>query len=237
MSLRVRIAFVLAALLGPGPGESIAAVACPPELSGAGHATFYDATGAACSLPVAAGEAVVAVSPALFAGSARCGECLEVTGPAGSVVVRVVDQCPGCEPEDLDLSASAFAQIGNPAVGREPVSWTRVACPVSGPLTFRFSAASNEFFLQVQAIDHRYGIASMDLVAGDSLQPMARTAYNLFELSPSPPAHDVTVRVTATSGESILQHLGDPRSPGPIAGVAQFSPCAAEVFADGFEGM
>ena len=72
-----------------------------------GVATYYDATGAgACSFDPTPGDLdVAAMNAPEFAGSAVCGECVAVTGPRGSVTVRIVDLCPECLAGHLDLSA------------------------------------------------------------------------------------------------------------------------------------
>jgi len=71
-----------------------------------GVATFYAATGeGACSYEASPQDLdVAAMNAAQYEGSAACGTCLQVTGPRGSVRVRVVDKCPGCASGHLDLS-------------------------------------------------------------------------------------------------------------------------------------
>ncbi len=59
----------------------------------------------------------------------HCGECLAVTGPLGSTLVKVVNLCPSCIESDLDLSYAAMATIADPVLGRVPIQWERVECP------------------------------------------------------------------------------------------------------------
>ncbi|KAG0006577.1 hypothetical protein BGZ65_006435 [Modicella reniformis] len=59
--------------------------------------------------------------------SPACGQCLQVTGPNGTVQVQVVDMCPGCKSGSVDLSPSAFSKIADLDKGRVPISWER--CP------------------------------------------------------------------------------------------------------------
>lgn len=218
-------------------------MACPPPLEGAAHAMTNDIqTNNSCILPPD-GPDVTAVSSALFAGSARCGECLLVEGAGGTVVVRVIsdwDLCPTCADTDLDLSPSAFLAVTGQSNGREPVTWQRVACPVSGPVKFRFSNSSNEWYLELQALDHRYGIQSMALVVDGTEYDMPRASYNHFiaQYDTHPmPVSDVTVRVTATTGQSLLQSFGPlPDDSGTvIAGSEQFTHCEPVIFRNGFE--
>ena len=44
-------------------------------------------------------------------GSLICGAHVEISGPKGTIVVRIVDQCPECPEGNIDLSAEAFALI------------------------------------------------------------------------------------------------------------------------------
>src|SRR4051812_30071915 len=69
-----------------------------------GQGTYYDATGAGnCSFDATPNDLMVAAINHVDYGTAQwCGACLEVTGPNGTVTVRVVDQCPGCAKGDLD---------------------------------------------------------------------------------------------------------------------------------------
>ncbi|RKP13781.1 RlpA-like double-psi beta-barrel-protein domain-containing protein-containing protein, partial [Piptocephalis cylindrospora] len=52
-----------------------------------------------------------------------CGACVVVTGPKGTVKVKIVDRCPVCKSGDLDLSPAAFNRIADPAQGRVRVTW------------------------------------------------------------------------------------------------------------------
>jgi expansin (peptidoglycan-binding protein) len=60
---------------------------------------------------------------------ADCRLCVSVTGPMGTVVVRIVDLCPGCGAGDLDLSMTAFSRIAPLSAGRVPITWHYVVCP------------------------------------------------------------------------------------------------------------
>ena len=71
---------------------------------------------------------VVAMNDEQFKRS-MCGECISVTGPNGTVVVRITDVCPGCGSGDLDLSQTAFSRVAKLSAGRVKVDWHFVACP------------------------------------------------------------------------------------------------------------
>jgi len=52
-----------------------------------------------------------------------CGKRIRVTRGGATVVVSVVDSCPGCQPTDLDLSPSAFDMLAREAEGRVVGTW------------------------------------------------------------------------------------------------------------------
>ncbi|CAF1261903.1 unnamed protein product [Rotaria sordida] len=54
-----------------------------------------------------------------------CNKLAKVTGPIGTVTVKIVDKCPGCKSGDLDLSEAAFrAAIGDLGIGRARITWS-----------------------------------------------------------------------------------------------------------------
>lgn len=231
-----RIVAIVAACAA-GSANAQPPLVCPEDWSGSGTGTWYTPAANACGLDVADGL-TAAVSSTVFAGSAHCGECLDVTGPLGHVVVRVIDACFGCASADLDLSATAFSAIANPLDGIVAVSWRRVACPVAGSIAFRFQG-SNPYYIKLQASNHRYGVAGMDLLdeSTQAFVPMTRTFDNHFEiLPPNPVASNgpITVRLAATSGEAVSQTLPDITQTGTIAGSVQFADCSL-IFRNGFD--
>ncbi|CAO3600482.1 unnamed protein product [Absidia cylindrospora] len=52
-----------------------------------------------------------------------CDRRIRVTGPKGTVTVKVVDTCPGCEYGSVDLSPSSFKQIADLSDGRVKITW------------------------------------------------------------------------------------------------------------------
>ena len=94
-----------------------------------GEATYYDANGTgACGFPASNDFMVAAINDEQYS-KANCGRCVEVTGPNGKVVVRIVDKCPGCSSGDLDLSQTAFGKIAKLSAGRIAIKWHFVTCP------------------------------------------------------------------------------------------------------------
>jgi expansin (peptidoglycan-binding protein) len=98
------------------------------ESTYSGDATYYDAEGTgACGIRMPRDYLVAAINDEQYS-RANCGRCVRVRGPRGSVVVQVVDKCPGCDRGDLDLSQTAFKRIANMSDGRVGISWSFVDC-------------------------------------------------------------------------------------------------------------
>ena len=80
-----------------------------PPAGESGQATYYDADGTgACSFDAGSDFLIAAMNQTDYGTATWCGGCVDVTGPNGHVVVRIVDECPGCSQGSLDLSETAF---------------------------------------------------------------------------------------------------------------------------------
>ncbi|HEX5058627.1 MAG TPA: expansin EXLX1 family cellulose-binding protein, partial [Kofleriaceae bacterium] len=182
----------------------------PAEAMGDG--TYYDATGAGnCGFDASPNDLLVAaMNAADYNNAAWCGACLAVTGPMGSVTVRVVDQCPGCAHGDLDLSQEAFGMIAPLSAGRVAITWHEVACNVSGPIAYHFKDGANAYWTAIQIRNHRYPIASVEAmspVATSGWQEIPRLSYNYFVEDAGLGAGPYTLRVTDTRGH-VLEDPG-----------------------------
>jgi hypothetical protein len=94
-----------------------------------GQATYYYFNGGgACGLPTPGDHLIAAINDEQYS-KANCGRCAYVTGPKGSVLLRIVDKCPGCGWGDLDLSQQAFERIASTSAGRVKIGWHFADCP------------------------------------------------------------------------------------------------------------
>jgi len=210
-------------------GTAPAGTVAPAQALGVTHrgeATYYGATGAGhCSFDPTPDDLMVAAMNAPdYANSAVCGQFVEVTGPLGKAVVRIVDSCPECRSGDLDLSPQAFARIANLAAGRVPITWQVVPGDVQGPVSYRYKEGSTRFWTAIQVRNHRVPITRLELLPGGATAwiDVPRLDYNYF-VHPSPiPAGAVQVRVTAVGGATIRNMLPEPQGGMVIAGTAQF---------------
>src|SRR6202142_4639106 len=88
-------------------------VASPPAIKmtlgeqRTGEATYYDTAngdGACMFGPSPNDMNVAALNAPDYSNAAYCGACADVTGPSGTVRVRIIDECPECPSGNLDLS-------------------------------------------------------------------------------------------------------------------------------------
>lgn len=189
--------------------------ACDQPAGGSGDGTYYDATGAGnCSFDATPNDLMVAAMNAVDYGTADwCGACVEVQGPNGSAVVRIVDQCPECAKGALDLSPQAFAMLSPLEAGRIPITWHEVACNVSGPIEYHFKDGANAYWTAIQIRNHRYPIASLEAKdPSGTFRSIERLEYNYFVQSDGLGPGPYTLRVTDDHGHSVEDNdvaLGD----------------------------
>ena len=193
-----------------------------------GIATYYDATGAgACSFDASPSDLMVAAMDAPeYDNSAVCGEFVSVTGPKGTIQVRIVDLCPECQAGHLDLSQQAFAQIADLPQGVVPITWQVVSPPLAGPIAYHFKDGSNQWWTAVQIRNHRNPIAKFEyLNAPNQWVSVPRTSYNYFvQTNPGMGPGPYTFRVTDAYG-NVLSDSGIPFvENGTVNGSGQFPP-------------
>jgi expansin (peptidoglycan-binding protein) len=191
-----------------------------------GIATYYDATGeGACMFDPSPGDLMVAAMNAEeYNNAAVCGAYVYVTGPKGTVTVRIVDLCPECKAGHLDLSREAFAQIADLPQGRVPITWQVVSPALAGPIAYHFKNGSNEWWTAVQVRNHRNPIARLEYRdGGGQWVTVPRTSYNYFvQSNPGMGLGPYTFRVTDwysnTLTDSGIPHIEN----GTVNGAAQF---------------
>ncbi len=179
---------VLLALAGCSAGSDAfwTPLPCTSPPPASGDATTYSGTSAGACMFAAGLSLYAAAAPTVFDGSAACGACAEVTGPAATATLELVDLCPECAASQLDLSPGAWdAVTAGAAPGRAPIAWRFVPCPGTGPVRFVAAAGVNPWWIGVVVSDHRYPIAAVELRAAGAgaWVPLARTAWNTWTAS------------------------------------------------------
>jgi expansin (peptidoglycan-binding protein) len=206
---------------GGGTGQGTGSYTGKSE---SGVATYYAATGAGnCSFDATPDDLDVAAMDAPeYDNSNVCGECVAVTGPKGSVTVRIVDQCPECETGHLDMSQEAFAKIADVSAGRVPITWNVVECNVSGPLSYHYKDGSSQYWTAIQVRNSRLPIAKLEVQSGGSFTEVNRADYNYFVDASGAGTGPVTVRITSIDGQQVTDTLTAPASDVSVPGSAQF---------------
>lgn len=166
-------------------GGTPACAAPPGSSSRSGEASFYDLGGGQgnCSFPNApADDLFVALGDSEYSQADACGTYLDVTGPKGSVRVKVIDRCPECERGHLDLSRTAFARIADTQQGIVPITYRAAAAPVApGPITVRVKEGSSQFFLAVLIDNHATELDTVRIAGpGESPRSAKRADFNFW---------------------------------------------------------
>ncbi len=98
-----------------------------------GQLTYYATGLGACGIDSKNGDSIVSVSHLLFDAVSKgsdpnqnplCGKMIRAKRSKGSVDLKVVDRCTGCEPRDLDITEKTFAKLASVDQGRVDVEWS-----------------------------------------------------------------------------------------------------------------
>jgi expansin (peptidoglycan-binding protein) len=197
---------------------SLAALSVPAGTV-TGIATHYVLTGLPnCSYPsTPPDELFVALSPSEYDAAGGCGGYVQVSGPDGSVRVKVIDQCPECATGHLDLSEPAFAKLSPLGAGLINVSYTYLTDPaLSGPITMEVKSGSSPYWLALLADDTGNPLASVQVRnSSGGWISLARADYNYWIASGGAGSGPFTVRLTDTAGnESTVSGIN--LSPGTV---------------------
>ena len=188
-------------------GPVVALAAGPVVAAGearSGTATYYAANGGGnCSFDSAGPGMYVALSPGEYAAGAACGGYLDVTGPKGTVRVKITDQCPGCAVGHVDLSKEAFAKIGTLSDGSIAVTYHQVTDPtLASPLTMRIKDGASKYWLAVRVDNHGNPLASVEVKSGSGWVRLSHTDYNYWLKEDGAGSGPFSLRVIDTAGHT-----------------------------------
>ncbi|MDE3056722.1 MAG: hypothetical protein KGJ59_02025 [Bacteroidota bacterium] len=206
---------------------------CPDfPVTHSGEATFYfpryasDSTGS-CSFDLSPGDTLIGAMNLIdYENSKLCGAVISVSGPRGTVVIKIVDLCPECPQGNIDLSPQAFAQIADTVLGRVPIHWHVLAADVSGPILYHFKSGSSQWWTAVQVRNHRYPIYSLEyLTPRHMFKAVSRTSYNYFVENNGMGPGPYTFRITDIYGHTLVDSTIVFDTTNDVAGHGQFPPC------------
>jgi expansin (peptidoglycan-binding protein) len=167
---------------------------------------------------------VAAMNAAEYDHASACGAYLQVNGPKGEVVVRIVDLCPECPAGHLDLSREAFDRVGDLPDGVVPITWRIVSPVLSGPIAYHFKDGSNPWWTAVQIRNHRNPVARLEYRPdGGPWIEVPRTDYNYFvQTNPGMGSGPCRFRVTDLYGHQLIDDGIPHVENGTINGTGQF---------------
>ncbi len=224
------VAAVAAVVLTLGIGQAAGSRACAAAVAdaavvagaaagGAGQqiATHYVLTGLPnCGYSPPADGLFVALPAPEYAGAADCGGYLEVSGPNGSVRVKVIDQCPECAAGHIDLSETAFARLAPLSAGLINVSYTPLADPaLPGPVSLEVKQGSSQYWLALLADNTGNPLAKVQVKTVSGWLSLARASYNYWIAASGAGPGPFTVRLTDTQGHQVTVS-GITLSPGTV---------------------
>lgn len=192
-----------------------------------GEGTFYGYGGGGnCSFetpesPVYTG----AMNQIQYDSSNICGTCVEVTGPIGTVAIRIEDRCPECKFGDIDLSEDVFPLISKVEEGRVPISWKIIPCPFSDPIKFYIKEGSTQYWTAVQIRNHKYPIADFAYLSNGQWIHPPRTNYNYFMQESGMGPGPYTFMITDVFGHEIIEENIPLIVTENINGTMQFDDC------------
>ncbi|KAF5677016.1 extracellular cellulase [Fusarium heterosporum] len=135
-----------------------------------------------------------------------CGNCIEVTGPTGKKAkVMIVDKCPECDKGHLDLFENTFAAVGG-TDGLVKTSWRAISCDITTPLVLRNKEGTSPYWFSMQVRNSNLPVKSLEVSTdgGKSWKATARKDYNFFENPSGFQTQTVDVRVTSSTGGTII---------------------------------
>ncbi len=143
----------------------------------------------------------MALPPSEYASAAACGGYLQVSGPDGSVRVKVIDQCPDCAAGHIDLSEAAFARLAPLSAGLINVTYTSVSDPpLPGPVSLEVKQGSSQYWLALLADNTGNPLASVQVRTASGWLSLARASYNYWIAPSGAGPGPFTVRLTDTQG-------------------------------------
>ncbi|KAK5125465.1 hypothetical protein LTR85_000574 [Meristemomyces frigidus] len=176
-----------------------------------GQATYYggNVAGGTCSFStytLPSGLYGTALSDSNWDDSGNCGGCAAVTYGGKTITAMIVDQCPGCGTNHLDLFPDAFSALAAESVGVIDVTWDYVPCPVPGNLEIHMKSGVSEYWFSAQVVNAHRRTAKLEVSTdeGSTWIATTRQSYNFFEISSGVGASTAWIRATSHVGTTVV---------------------------------
>ncbi|KAI1379257.1 RlpA-like double-psi beta-barrel-protein domain-containing protein-containing protein [Hypoxylon crocopeplum] len=89
-----------------------------------GDITYYQPGLGSCGETSSDTDKVVALAPSQFASDPNaCGKTIQISLDGKTTTAKVVDKCPACSDDSIDVSSTVFQDIAPLTVGRAQVQW------------------------------------------------------------------------------------------------------------------
>jgi len=162
---------------------------------------------------------VAAANQAYFNNSMACGECYELSGPSGNVLVVIADECPDdgqnplCDGKIIhfDLGEQATFNLVAPfAVGVVLEKIKKVSCPVTGNLGVYFVKGTSQYYVAFVVYNHKVGLSLVELQPnGGQYYSMTRVSNQWTYGSNQGPTVSLpyNIRLTGQTGEQLVVSL------------------------------
>jgi expansin len=205
------------------PGLADPGLADPGPVPISGEAVFYNPGLAEdrCSIePLAHGGLYASLPTGRYGDGADCGSYLNITGPLGTVQAEVIDMCPGCTADQLDLSTAAFARIQQMSAGTARITYQLARDPaLPGPLAVRVGSGSSAGSLAIQVLNHGNPLSGVQVdgkplnlrsdgywIAADGAGPGPFQVQVTDTLGNNAVLTDITLRPGALQQTSVLMY-------------------------------
>ncbi|KAK5110062.1 hypothetical protein LTR62_006306 [Meristemomyces frigidus] len=211
------VSFILSALAMAT--AALAAVTAPMSLDQrhvarqtlSGQATYYggNVAGGTCSFStytLPSGLYGTALSDSNWSDAANCGGCVAVTYGGKTITAMIVDECPGCGTNHLDLFPNAFTELAPASKGIIDVNWDYVPCPVVGNLQIHMKSGVSQYYFNAQVVNahRRTNTLETSIDQGKTWKATTRTTYNFFLNSSGLGATSAWIRVTSHTGTQVI---------------------------------
>ncbi|KAK7703546.1 hypothetical protein SLS57_010903 [Botryosphaeria dothidea] len=177
-----------------------------------GEATYYtgDVSSGTCSFTgytLPSSIFGTALSDSNWATAGNCGACVSVKGPSGdAITAMIVDKCPGCGDNHLDLFEDAFSSLAATATGVIDVAWEIVECGITTPLKLTNKDGASEYWFSMQVVNSNLPVKGLSVSTdgGSTWTETTRTDYNFFEYEQGFSTSTVDIKVTSTTGKEVI---------------------------------